>query len=220
MLTELDLAKLCQRLYDTHQGWDFIWEQPEHAMTAAIMSLPERDVIVCEGSHTPLDWIDDAISEVPAIPIHPQLGEVPAGFYAPLPKFLDAIIGHVRPSPVIIGHSLGGARAVILGAMFTLGVKPPSAVVAWGCPRPGTATMAKVLNDVPVRWYDNAPGDDADKVCTAPRTIPKILPWQHIGLMTRFQEPAPPDDPWGPLRFHHFELYMAGTAKLDPMPTM
>jgi hypothetical protein len=221
--TEIQLAEICQRLYTTHAGWDMIWTEDSWNLTAALARHTDRDIIVHEGSHTPLDWFFDVISEAPHFPIDTILGDVPAGFYAPLKKWHDATCRLFRRGAIVIGHSLGAARAVEHATLLTISGNAPIAVVAWGCPKPGTNVMAKILENagVAVRWYENAPpGYRADPVTMVPFTVPLFLPWAHPGVKTIISEPPLPGDSWGPLACHHFELYQAGTAKLNPMPVV
>jgi hypothetical protein len=217
ILSALDLADICGELYQTLDGWDQLWTQDAWGLTAALRQVSDRDVIVHRGSATLLDWYRDATSEISCDPPDPQLGEVPAGFFAPMRAFHEASLPIIRPGPCVVGHSLGAARAVIHAALLAASGKPPVAVLAWGCPRPGTQTMNAMLAPVPYAvWFGNA----GDPVPDAPITVPILLPWIHCGAEIKIAEPGAADDLWGPLRDHRFELYRAGTAKLDPMPVM
>jgi hypothetical protein len=222
-LTDLDLCDLCQRLYDepNAKAWDMFWGEDEWGLCAALHIAGDRDVIIHRGSETVLDWYDDAKSELPHIPPDATLGEVPAGFYKPLPLWHASTYRAIRPGPVIIGHSLGAARAVEHGALLAAIGKPPIAVIAWGCPRAGTQRLNDIYggsgyagSGTAVRWYRNA----TDPVPEVPFSVPLVLPWIHCGAETKLNEPAPSDDQWGILRDHHLFLYRAGVAKLSPMP--
>jgi hypothetical protein len=215
-ITDLDLCDLCQRLYDlpTPDAWDLFWDEKDWGLCAALRVAGDRDIVIHRGSSTPLDWYDDARSELPHVPPDPTLGEVPAGFYAPLPKWHAASYHAIRIGSIVIGHSLGAARAVEHGALLTAIGKPPVAVVVWGCPRPGTQRLNDIYGAIPVRWYCNA----SDPVVNVPLSVPVVLPWVHCGAETRLNEPGPDNDPWLLLKDHHLSLYRAGVAKLDPMP--
>ena len=215
-MTDLDLADLILQLYATDQGWDLYWPESEWGLCAALRVAGDRDIIIHRGSVTPLDWYDDATSEVSCEPADSDLGEVPAGFYSGLRAFHAATQRGVRPGAIICGHSLGAARAVIHGALLAAQGNPPIAIVALGCPRPGTAKMNALFGATAVRWYRNL----SDPVPEVPVSVPVLLPWIHCGAETKLNEPAPDDDPWELLRDHHAELYRAGIASLKDIPVI
>lgn len=218
ILTDLDAVNFCLQLYASTDGWDLFWPESQFGLTTALRVVEARDVVVHRGSETPLDWWDDFRSELAEH--DPDVGDVPAGFYQGLRPFHEATRSIIRPGPLLVGHSLGAARAVAHGALLAAAGNPPIAVVVFGCPRPGTQKMNALFTQTAVRWYRNGAGLDADPVTDVPVPIPGLLPWIHCGVMKAVDEKPAPDDPWGPLRMHHAQLYAAGVAKLSPVPSI
>lgn len=208
-MTELELVDLCGLLYSTDEGWDQLWPESQWGLCAALKVAGAHDVVIHRGSITPMDWYDDACSEAGVG--DPDLGLVPGGFYWPLRSWDRAARMAIRPGAIIIGHSLGAARAVIHAALLMARGDPPLAVIALGCPRAGTAKLQQVLGATPIRWYRNA----SDPVPEVPLTVPWLLPWVHPGIEIKLKEPGIGASP---LKDHHFELYRAGVAKISPMP--
>ena len=213
-LTDGDLAHICAELYanPVASAWDLFWPQSEHGLTAALRRVGAHDVIVHRGSTTVEDWWDDLGSELPIG--DPDIGLLPFGFALPLLPFYTKTAGLIRPGPILIGHSLGAARAVEHAGKLAAKGNRPLAVVVWGEPKPGMAELANALDGVPVRSYRNR----ADPVPTVPVTM-GLLAWQHGHAITPLNvAPAPSDS--GPFADHHFPLYEAGTAALSPQPVV
>lgn len=83
------------------------------------------------------------------------LGIMPHGF-ASGAIALDPLIGAEikQGSPIVLtGHSLGGALALDLGAMWTLSRRNVARIVTFGAPRAGSETTAEVLHAVPIAQY-------------------------------------------------------------------
>lgn len=86
---------------------------------------------------------------------------------------------------VIIGHSLGGAIAMILGALYLQELPAtPVAVLTIGAPRPGNQTFANAVNAITTRW-ENA----GDPVTALPPTS-----WAAVGNNWPMSGPPPLSD--------------------------
>jgi hypothetical protein len=59
---------------------------------------------------------------------------------------------------IIVGHSLGGALALLLAGILTVEHCPPCAVVTFGAPRCGSWKLRRLLRRMPLWLYRN--GDD------------------------------------------------------------
>ena len=68
------------------------------------------------------------------------------------------LTAHDFAGSVIVGHSLGGALALLLAAICVFIQQPPRAVVTFGAPRCGSWKLRRLLRRVPLRLYRN--GDD------------------------------------------------------------
>lgn len=209
-LTDHDLAVICGALYGDAPVWDIHWNESSWGLCAALRVVGARDVVVHRGSLTPQDWYDDAISE---IPFADPVGPLPLGFGMRLRPWYEATRTLIRPGAVIIGHSLGAARAVEHAGMLAAEGRRPAAVVVWGEPKPGMAKLKDVLAAVPIRSYRNR----SDPVPTVPVTL-GLLEWTHGHPLIAVDAAPAANDSWGVMADHHFELYEAAMAALSPMP--
>lgn len=212
MISDYDLCVFCAKLYDPKAtGWSELWTEDQWGLTAAKAMLQDTTVVIHRGSTTPLDWYNDTVSEF--VKEDPKLGSLPLGFSRPLRGWYEAHRPSFSSGMVLLGHSLGAARAVEHAGMLVADGLVPRAVVVWGEPKAGMHQLAQVLTRTTVHSYRNLD----DPVCTVPVTI-GLLNWQHGHELTALNAPAAPNDSWGLLRHHHIELYEAGMAKLSPMP--
>ena len=62
---------------------------------------------------------------------------------------------HDFAGSVIVGHSLGGALALLLAGILTVEHCPPRAVVTFGAPRCGSWKLCHLLNWMSLRLYRN-----------------------------------------------------------------
>lgn len=206
MIAHHALAQLCADLYQDDPAdpkWAHRWDMDGIVLGHAI--LEGEDVIVFRGSLTALDWLRD-VEGWPTF--HERLGFVHAGFI----RFMDAILGAtsaVLPGPVvIIGHSLGGARARDLAALRAINGLPVTQLVTFGSPKPGFANLSRIIQKSGMihASYRN---------CNDPvPLVPGILPlWEHPEPWIALNEHAAADD-LEPLRDHHIGLYVRGCAAL------
>lgn len=215
VLNDYDLAGLCNALYRPPwpKGyWNHIWS--DAACFCAHKVSDDTDVIIFRGSDDVLDWLND----FDAAPfVDPVLGMVHCGFWKPvsvmLPQ-LDAVL--TQPKTIIIGHSLGAARACLYGAHLTVKGHTPVEIVVWGCPKPGFQKLADILAPVPLRSYKNL----NDPVTTVPDYIAEIgqlyvEPRPFIPISVQ----PPLLDMWEILAPHHFWEYLAGMAHIFGVST-
>lgn len=115
------------------------------------------------------------------------------------------------------GHSLGAARAWLYAYARIARGMPVDGVYACGSPRPGDDAIGRALTpSMCVRSLKNGP----DTITKVPFDI-ELLDEQYTQptSFTSINEPPSADDEWGPLGWHHIELYQAGSRKLAPSGT-
>jgi hypothetical protein len=211
ILLDSQLCELCAKLYDPLATWDVLWTQASWGMTAAKVVVEGVSVVVHRGSDSVLDWYDDLESEL--IREDEQLGSLPRGFSAPLRPWFQANMAHMEPNMVLVGHSLGAARAIQHAGLLTANGLKPRAVVVWGEPKAGMRQLANVLKDVTIHSYRNR----RDPVCTVPVTL-GLLDWIHGHELVALDAMPPANDAWGLLADHHIELYVIGMRKFLAPP--
>jgi hypothetical protein len=95
------------------------------------------------------------------------------------------------------GHSLGGALALVFGAMMTSRGWPPNAIYAFGAPKVQYGRrVSKILENVPVFEFKH----DSDIVTTVPAIFAR-----HIVATTQLPFVGDEDD--GPFRAHRIRNY-------------
>ena len=144
MASHQELSQLCARCY-----------QESTFEEANIEVLVQDNVFAFRGTDEPLD----ALRDIRIFPLWTrELGFCPAGFLKASKRLVNKVtsicleqdIDH--KSIVLTGHSLGGAVAMILGALMTRDEIPPKEIVTFGAPRCG---RLKILDGVPVTQYRN-----------------------------------------------------------------
>ncbi len=200
------LASLCAQIYDAvdvrtpaiwHNYWVINGVHIAHRREAGV------DVLVLRGSQTIEDWLHD-FRGWPAR--HPALGFCHAGFLEHMDDAVAEIKRAVGSHVVITGHSLGAARALILGALLYCHELPPVQITVFGSPRPGFGNLRDVLLDsgAEIRSYRNR--DDP---------VMQVPYW--LGLYVHPAPPIPLDvEPAlgdrSPLREHRIGLYVEGVT--------
>lgn len=210
MLTDYDLASLTNTLYRPPwpKGyWKHLWT--EESCYAAHKVVDGADIVIFRGSSDILDWWED----FSALPVNdPALGMVHQGFWKPLQALcpqIDAVL--TQPKTIILGHSLGAARACLYGAHRTVLGKPPSEIVIWGCPKPGFQKLADILAPVTLRSYKNL----NDPVTTVPDYLPNLDQlYMPVREFIPVSAQPSPFDMWNILQAHHLSLYCSALAKI------
>ena len=144
MASHQELSQLCARCY-----LESTFEE------ANIEVLVQDSIFAFRGTDEPLD----ALRDIRIFPLWTrELGFCPAGFLKASKRLVNKVtsvcleqdIDH--KNIVLTGHSLGGAVAMILGALMTRDEIPPKEIVTFGAPRCG---RLKILDGVPVTQYRN-----------------------------------------------------------------
>ena len=144
MASHQELSQLCARCY-----------QESTFEEANIEVLVQDNVFAFRGTDEPLD----ALRDIRIFPLWTrELGFCPAGFLKASKRLVNKVtsicleqdIDHKKI--ILTGHSLGGAVAMILGALMTRDEIPPKQIVTFGAPRCG---RLKILDGVPVTQYRN-----------------------------------------------------------------
>ena len=209
MITDKDLASICQDTYDSSVSWDFLDEGVDDGVWWAIRQLDGVDVVAFRGSDDFQDWVVD----LRAAPIPTRLGSVHAGFYSGIEKMWAELRGQSSGRPKIItGHSLGAARAAILCGLATLDGAPPHARIVFGEPKPGFIDLAKIIEGITSRSYRNGDNRHHDQVTDLPVTFP---PFQYVHPTPIIPICEMPGGDWfsklGILAWHHIGYYFAAT---------
>lgn len=118
------------------------------------------NLVYCfRGSKETLDWILDFFA-VPGTDNADKaaqylgMGPVHAGFLIGAMALLPQIKQDAQGRPFsLTGHSLGGALALLVGALLTQDGTPPVQIVTFGAPKVGFSAFVDVLHGVPVREY-------------------------------------------------------------------
>ncbi len=120
---------------------------------ANIEVLVKGNIFAFRGTDEP----KDALRDMRILPLWTrELGWCPAGFLKASRRLVNKVtsvclekdIDH--KNIILTGHSLGGAVALILGALMTRDEIPPVEIVTFGAPRCG---RLKILDNVPVTQY-------------------------------------------------------------------
>jgi hypothetical protein len=149
-------------------GWNYF--SPGDVVWAAKVTKGIT-VVTMRGSMTPVDFLRDLDACVDPFD-HDALGPVHSGFMDGMEGVWNDIKQHTDGPRVVIGHSLGAARATILTGLMVLDGHPPLARVVWGEPKSGTIKLAKLVRQVPGRSYRNGDKFFHDPVTDVPLTIP------------------------------------------------
>ena len=142
MISHQDLSHYCAESY---RESDF--------EEANIEVIVRKNVFAFRGTDEP----KDALRDLRILPLWTrELGWCPAGFLKASRRLVNKVtsvcleraIDHKKIE--LTGHSLGGAVALIVGALMTRDEIPPLQIVTFGAPRCG---RLKILDGVPVTQY-------------------------------------------------------------------
>lgn len=164
---DLYYARLCALAYRTTDH-AFVGAHEADEFRATLTPSAGGPIIAFRGSSEEREWIMDVLG----LPLLAKgmaklrhlsnskfapLGVVHTGFMigaeALYPSIKLALDG--GPAPVLVGHSLGGALACLVGAMLALDGRPPLEIVTFGAPRVGTTTYQAQFANLEVRQYRN-----------------------------------------------------------------
>ena len=205
-MTHRELAQIQLAVYQgSHALTYFESGSGDDGVTWGAAHAPDGTIIAMEGSHNKRDWLRDFAAF--AVPTPGRgLGFVHPGFLDGMGECANDVLRHTRPPYYIIGHSLGAAHAAILTALFVLGKTPVIERVVWGEPLSGFARLAEILSAVPATSYRNKGPNGHDLVTDVPIDIGTEHYVRSTPLTDVCSPPEDKDD-WGPLAWHHMELY-------------
>lgn len=157
------LPRLAAEAYRIAPDWEY-----EDA-SACLMYLDGQPVIAFPGTQLtdPGDWFTDAASLIPAPDA--RLGWCGWGFLDRGRGLYEKLCDDAPFDCVLVGHSLGGALAITIGAMMAADGRAPARIETYGAPRVGGERLAKLLYRIPGnRWRR---GNDP---------VPDVPPeWEH-----------------------------------------
>lgn len=145
-----------------------------------------HNVICFRGSKEILDWLLDFLA-IPGTdnaqdPAYARMGPVHSGFLIGALALLPAVKADLAGKPYsLTGHSLGGALALLVGALMVQDGHPPDQIVTFGAPKVGFQAFADVLSAVPVREYKYG----ADPVPLVPEFFDHVCRPIHLGKPLR-----------------------------------
>ena len=142
MISHQKLARICGECY-----------QESTFEEANIEVLVKGNVFAFRGTDEP----KDAIRDLRIIPLWTrELGWCPAGFLKASRRLVNKVTSMCLEKDIdhkkieLTGHSLGGAVALITGALMARDEIPPAQIVTFGAPRCG---RLKILDQVLVTQY-------------------------------------------------------------------
>jgi hypothetical protein len=154
LLPILDAAKLCQEIYPV----DVPPTVQRDDVRMYVRDYFNFRVIAFGATHP--DNLEDLLRDIEARPIDlPDVGTVHEGFGRGAQYIIPDVIGPATFSGpdgefALIGHSLGGALALVVGAMLAVRGLVARQITTFGAPRPGYAQLGKLLAPVPaLRQY-------------------------------------------------------------------
>lgn len=195
----IELAKLCQRSYDTALGWNHWWVFDE--VYVGHVKVEDVDILVLRGSVTATDWIRDA-QVLPQW--HSDIGFVHGGFLTGMDAVFEETVKVTGDRVIITGHSLGGARARILAGLRAIKGEPVDAVCTFGAPKPAFVNLRRVLEKSGMTHTSYRNRNDVVPM------LPFLLyehtePWQSL-------DAAPNSTDLEALRDHSMALYVKGLS--------
>ena len=202
MITALQCVETCQALY-SGSAFDRLFTFD--SVVVGVQFMPDnQDLVVFRGSVTPEDWLRDA----DAVPSWDDtLGYCHAGFLEGVHDVYQEIVGAVRPgaSVTFTGHSLGGARARLVAALFAANALPVAQLVVFGSPRPAFRKVSDIINK-PGAMKHSSYRNRQDVVPTMP---PGWIGYVHPDIAIAIDSGAPIDGELfeGP-EDHHIALYV------------
>jgi triacylglycerol lipase len=205
MITDADLAVLAEDSYRASTRWRgrSPWNEDVHVCATDREGVT---VVLFRGTTLRgLEGVEDVLRDLSAAPryaeLFPAIGFCHSGFLAGVEAVAQDMMADLRGARVILaGHSLGGAMALIFGAMLAVAGRTPTGIVTFGAPRAGFGKLRRTLRSVPVlRCYRNG----QDPVPALPWWLP-WWPYQQPRALIAVGVPGPM-----PIGDHHIASYRA-----------
>jgi predicted lipase len=179
---------------------------------AGIEQTEDTDILSLRGSKVVQDWVRN----FNAVPVwHPKLGFVHSGFVIGMDDVFGVTrskVGQGGRKIAITGHSLGGAHARILAAMFACAGIQVEVLCVFGSPKPGFTNLARIIQKSGMQHSSYRNRNDV--VPTMPLTVEPILDFVHTEPWIEV-DAAPPATDFEALRDHACALYVQA---LTPVP--
>lgn len=207
MLKTSDLVQIIADSYDYQVRWDHLWNGSNDAdIWFGIKIVGDETVGVFRGSRTQEDWYRDLLA-LPTVKHHPQLGPVHEGFDEGLDELFKQAVPYLGNSPIICGHSLGGARSwLFAGRLIVEGIIPKGIIVC-GSPRPGCEQLRSIVGGITGVSFKNR----FDPVTLVPIWLPTFPAVQMKDFTMLDEVPMEYDI----LADHHIQYYVKGAKRLD-----
>lgn len=208
MIPSVYLAMLCKQIYtEMPTVWDHYWSRDDVVVARRVVE--GDNVIVFRGSATLEDWERD-LQGLPTK--HKHLGWCHSGFLEGMDNLVEEILPTLSGRIIVTGHSLGAARALLFTALATIQKVSIERTVVFGCPRPGSWKLARLLRGCATKIESYRNRDD-------PVTyVPYLMGfYAHPIEPTQVEAPRSPRDV-PPLSDHRMESYIQGVSKLPVQP--
>ncbi len=141
-----ELAQLCIRSY-VEETW-----RSDGDTEVLLDTISQRQCLAFRGTEFSLPGWRDIVSDLRFAPWYDErVGWCRKGFLRASQSIWPHIVDFVmRPeTPIVLtGHSLGGAVACITAKLMLAYGKVPTALVTFGCPKPGWAELIKSLDEI------------------------------------------------------------------------
>jgi hypothetical protein len=194
VISDHDLALLCAA---TEGSPAPTWTFQGPTFHATLNETPDGPIIACQGSVSIGDWIKDFEVFGHGSIDHPALGLIHAGFDVTTSECLMDILKCLdgNRSPILTGHSKGGAEAEMLAAKLAVHGIPTKKLTTFGTPRwviGGNVKVSKwlpaYLSGVSYRNYK----DIVTEVPFPPYIHPPTRPIVEVGTGTLVDLLDPP----------------------------
>ncbi len=204
MLSDLQLCQLLQAQYDnTPDVFDVTIDVS--GVYCSVKHFDDCSIIAFRGSTTPLDfWRDfEGLMVQDA-----ALGGVEQGFLTGLRDVRAHLQTLAMRAQIIIGHSLGAARALLYAGLMKANKSLVSEVVVFGAPRPGGQKLKDILAPVIITSYKNK----GDPVTCVPFDLPPFESYCEPRDFTMLDVPPDANDDWLDVAPHRLKYYQKGLS--------
>lgn len=171
-MTPRDFALLAQEAYTAAPDIG----KADSASRAIVRQTAAGLVVAFRGSDDEESWLTDFDIELIDVP---GAGRLHRGFWRAWKTIAVDVLAAIDGKPVtLVGHSLGGALALMAAIEMTISGNPPAGVYGFEAPCVSPdATVAQLLADVPVKLYRKG----LDIVPILPPDWPPAAPLIRIG---------------------------------------